>query len=189
MERSSNSILDLLSTLGKPATHQEIAHSTGLRSAKSALSKLKKLRLVDNTSPNQWTLTSKGRKVVDSRREIRETEEPLSEKPAIATVDVDVDVEEIPVTLEDLFRQVGRKLFFTWEKDKNRLDAIVYYVGETAGFGDPVKIWNALCDFRLASRVKYCWIEVFMIEADLGRHMPEELREKCDWLEEHVVPK
>ncbi len=184
MERSSNSILDLLSTLGKPATHHEIAHSTGLRSAKSALSKLKKLGLLDNTSLNQWTLTSKGRKVVDSRSETRETEEPLSEKPAIATVDV--DVEEIPVTLEDLFRQAGRKLFFTSAKGKNRLDAIVYYVGEMAGFDDPVKIWNALCDFRLASRVKYCWIEVFMIEADLGWHMPEEVREKCDWLEEHV---
>ena len=179
MRRNRSAILEFLATSSKPITYQQVGQETGLKSPKTALSKLKKKGLVDNVGNNQWTISAKGKKQLNEQLE-QSTSQPI-EKP------VSVVTEEIPLFTEDVFREAGELLFFAGAKNKARLDSIVYYVGKIAGFDDPVKIWDALCDFNLAPRVKYCWIQMFMAREAPGQRMPVELEEKCkEFLEEMV---
>ena len=179
MRRSGSAILEFLAALSEPITYQQIAGETGLKSPKTALSKLKKKGLVDNFGDNQWTISAKGEKQLNEQLE-QSTSQAIEKPVSVAT-------EEIPLTMEDVFREAGEKLFFAGAKNKDRLDSIVYYIGEIAGFADPVKIWNALCDFNLTPRVKYCWLQVFMAKATPGQRMPAELEEKCNELFEERV--
>lgn len=153
-------------SLSGPATYQQVSQATGLKSPKTCLSKLKRKGLVDNTGDNQWVLTTKGVK------QLNEQEQQPLEKP----LEKAVLIEEMPVTSEGIFRKVGQKLWFSSIRDQDRLDAIIYYVGQIAGFSNPTKIWNALITFRLTPRVKYTWIAVFLTE--VGQRMPEEIEEK-----------
>jgi len=179
MRQSRSAILEFLATSSEPITYQQIGQETGLKSPKTALSKLKKKGLVDNVGNNQWTISAKGEKQLNEQLE-QSTSQPI-EKP------VSVVTEEIPLFTEDVFRQVGELLFFAGAKNKARLDSIVYYVGRIAGFDDPVKIWNALCDFKLTPRVKYCWLQMFMFRETPGQRMPAEIEEKCkEFFEERV---
>jgi len=171
--------LEFLATSSESITYQQIAQETGLKSPKTALSKLKKKGLVGNFGDNRWTISAKGKKQLNEQLE-RSTSQPI-EKPA------SVVAGEIPLTMEDVFREAGELLFFAGDKNKGRLDSIVYYVGEIAGFTDPIKIWNALCDFNLTPRVKYCWLQMFMAKATPWQRMPAELKEKYRELSEEMV--
>jgi len=170
MGQSTTVILEILAALSGPTTYQQIAQETGLKSPKSALSKLKAKGLVENIGKNQWSLTGKGEELLRNQPEQRS--EQLTGKPATAVA------EATPISMEDIFRESGELLFFAGAKNKARLDEIVYYVGAIAGFADPVKIWDALCDFNLSPRVKYCWLRMFMAKANPWQRMPAELEEK-----------
>jgi predicted transcriptional regulator len=171
MRRSGTAIFEFLSTSSEPITYQQIAKETGLKSPKSALSKLKKKGLVENVGKNQWALTGKGKDYLGNQLG----------KPAAAVTG------ETPISMEDIFRDVGKHLWFESAKDQPRLDEIVYYVGAIAGFADPVKIWNALTDYGLSPRVKYTWIKLFLVEANPWQQMPRELEEKyCSLLEDLI---
>ncbi|GAG08163.1 unnamed protein product, partial [marine sediment metagenome] len=150
MRQSSSAILEFLAASSEPITYQQIAQETGLKSPKTALSKLKKKGLVNNTGKNQWMVTNKGQELLRKQLE-QPTNQPI-EKP------VSVVTEEVPLSTEDTFREVGKRLYFS--KQGARLDSIVYYVKRIAGFIDPISIWNALTDFNLTPRVKYTWIKM-----------------------------
>jgi len=179
MRRSGSAILEFLAASSEPITYQQIAEETGLKSPKTALSKLKKKGLVDNFGDNQWTISAKGEKQLNEQLE-QSTSQPIGKPVTVVT-------EEIPLTMEDVFREAGELLFFAGAKNKARLDSIVYYVGEIAGFADPIKIWNALCDFNLTLRVKYCWLKMFMAKATPWQRMPAELEEKCSEFFEEMI--
>ncbi|MBA7477145.1 hypothetical protein ES707_12543 [subsurface metagenome] len=179
MRQSRSAILEFLATSSEPITYQQIAQETGLKSPKTALSKLKKKGLVDNFGNNQWTISAKGEEQLNEQLE-QSTSQPI-EKP------VSVVTEEIPLFMEDVFREAGELLFFMGAKNKARLDSIVYYVGKIAGFDDPVKIWDALCDLNLTPRVKYCWLQMFMAKATPWQRMPAELEEKCKEFFEEMI--
>lgn len=179
MRQSRSAILEVLAASSEPITYQQIAQETGLKSPKTALSKLKKKGLVDNFGDNQWTISAKGKKQLNEQLE-QSTSQPI-EKP------VSVVTEGIPLTMEDVFREAGELLFFAGAENKAHLEGIVYYVGEIAGFADPVKIWNALCDFNLTPRVKYCWLQMFMAKATPWQRMPAELEEKRSEFFEEII--
>jgi len=179
MRRNRSAVLEFLATSSEPITYQQIAQETGLKSPKTALSKLKKKGLVDNFGDNQWTISAKGKKQLNEQ-----LEQPTSqsiEKP------VSVVTGEIPLTMEDVFREAGELLFFAGDKNKARLDSIVYYVSRMVGFADPIKIWDALCDFNLTPRIKYCWLQMFMAKATPWQRMPAELEEKYRELSEEMI--
>ena len=160
MRESSSGILELLAASSKPVTYQQVAQETGLKSPKTALSKLKKKGLVDNIGKNQWVITDKGQELLKKRLD----------KPAA------IVREEVPLSMEDTFREVGRRLYFS--RQGRRLDSIVYYVKALCDFTDPICIWNALTDFNLTPRVKYTWIEAYLATASPRETMPAELEEK-----------
>jgi len=163
MRQRSNAILEFLAASSEPTTYQQIAQETGLKSPKTALSKLKAKGLINNTGKNQWTVTSKGQELLR-----KQLEQPVkqSEKPIIM---------EEALSEEDTFREAGKTLYFS--KQGDRLDSIVYYVKRISGFSNPVSIWNALTDFNLAPRVKYTWIKMYLAIASPWKKMPAELEE------------
>ena len=168
MRQSSSAILEFLASSGEPITYQQIAEETGLKSPKTALSKLKKKGLVDNTGRNQWMITNKGQELV--RKQLAQpTSQPIGKRVTAVT-------EEVPLNMEDTFREVGKSLYFS--KQGAYLDSIVYYVKEISGFAGPISIWNALSDFNLTPRVKYTWIKAYLATAGPQKRMPAELEEK-----------
>ena len=168
MRQSSSAILEFLTASSEPITYQQIAQETGLKSPKTALSKLKKKGLVDNTGKNQWMVTNKGQELLKKQLE-QPANQPI-EKP------ITVVTEEIPLSMEDTFREVGKRLYFS--KQRARLDSIVYYVKAISDFINPISIWSALTDFNLTPRVKYTWIRVYLAIASPQERMPAELEEK-----------
>lgn len=176
MKQSTKAVLQFMKTLGVPATYQQVSKATGLKSPKSCLSKLKTKGLVDNTIENQWVLTTKGVKQLNEQ-----PEQPIQQPSQKAVGGVETPtLEAPPVTLEDLFRNVGQNLWFPKTKDQAKLEAITFYVGRMTGFSDPTEIWNALCDYGLTMRAKYTWLKMFVIQA--GLKMPEEVEEKYNEL-------
>ncbi len=170
MRQRSNAILEFLAASSEPIAYQQIAQETGLKSPKTALSKLKKKGLVDNTGKNQWMVTSKGQELLR-----KQLEQPVKqpEKPIIM---------EEALSIEDIFREAGKMLYFS--KQGDRLGNIVYYVKRISGFSTPISIWNALTDFNLAPRVKYTWIKMYLAIASPWEKMPAELEEKLYELKE-----
>ncbi len=164
MKQRSNAILEFLASSSEPTTYQQIAQETGLKSPKTALSKLKAKGLINNTSKNQWMVTSEGQELLR-----RQLEQPVkqSEKPIIM---------EEALSAEDTFREAGKMLHFS--KQGPRFDSIVCYVKRLSGFIDPVSIWDALTDFDLTPRVKYTWIKMYLAMASPWEKMPAELEEK-----------
>jgi len=164
MRQRSNAILEFLAVSSEPIAYQQIAQETGLKSPKTALSKLKKKGLVDNTGKNQWMVTSKGQELLRKQLEqpVKQSEEPI--------------IMEEALTFRDIFREAGKILYFS--KQGGRLDNIVYYVERLSGFINPVSIWIALTDLELAPRVKYTWIKLYLAMASPWETMPAELEEK-----------
>jgi len=160
MRESSNGILGILAASSEPITYQQIAQETGLKSPKTALSKLKKKGLVDNTGKNQWVISDKGQELL--RKQL--------EKPATVVRG------EVPLSMEDTFREVGKRLYFS--KQGARLDSILYYLKTMCDFTGPISIWNALTDFNLTPRGKYSWIKLYLAIVSPGERMPAELEEK-----------
>ncbi len=160
MRQSSSAILELLAASSEPITYQQIARETGSKSPKTALSKLKKKVLVDNTDKNQWVVTNKGQELLK-----KQLGKPIT-----------VAREEVPLSMEDTFREVGKALYFS--KQGARLDNIIYYVKAISGFINPISIWNALTDFNLTPRVKYTWIRAYLAIASPQERIPAELEEK-----------
>lgn len=179
MRQSRSAILEFLATSSKPITYQQVERETGLKSPKTALSKLKNKGLVDNISRNQWMLSAKGKKQLSEQLEVKKSKRSQPTEEAISE-----ELGETPFFTEDVFREAGELLFFAGPKNKARLDSIVYYVSKIAGFNDPVKIWNALSDLKLSAQVKYCWIKMFMARETPGQRMPAEIEERYKELEE-----
>lgn len=168
MRQSSSAILGFLAASSEPITCQQVAQETGLKSPKTALSKLKKKGLVDSTGKNQWIVTNKGQELLRKQLE-QPTNQPI-EKP------ISVVTEDVPLSTEDTFREAGKMLYFS--KQEPRFDSIVCYVKRLSGFIDPVSIWNALTDFNLTPSVKYTWIKMYLAMASPWEKMPAELEEK-----------
>ena len=168
MRQTSSALLEFLATSSKPSTYQRIAEETGLKSPRSALSKLKKKGLVDNTGKNRWLITNKGRELFK-----KQPEKPTNQRLQTSATDVD----EVPVTMEDTFRKAGQELWFRDSKQQARLESIVRYVGRIAGFEDPIAMWNALCDWELTPRLKYTWLRMYLVMAG-RKKFPAELEEK-----------
>jgi hypothetical protein len=78
--------------------------------------------------------------------------------------------------MAETFREAGRRLWFS--RRLSLLNEIVYFVGEIAGFIDPVKMWNALNYYDLTPRVKYTWIKLYFAMISPGKGLPAEFEEK-----------
>jgi hypothetical protein len=168
MRQTSNALLQFLATSSEPSTYQQIAEETGLKSPRSALSKLKKKGLIDNTGKNQWVITNKGRELFK-----KQPEKPTNQRLQTSVTDAD----EVPVTMEDTFRKAGQMLWFRDSKQQQHLESIIYYVRRIAGFEDPIAIWNALCDWELTPTVQYTWLRMYLAMAGV-KEFPAELQEK-----------
>ncbi len=138
----------------------------GVKSPKTALSKLKRRGLATTIEMNRWLITEKGQELLsDGQKQL----EQLGRKVAPSE-----DGELL--TEGDVFKDVGRNLFPYISEQ--RLDSIVYYVEELTGFRSPEAIWNALCDYKLTPRNKFTWLRVYFKKVDPQAPMPEMLLEK-----------
>jgi hypothetical protein len=186
--------LQAMIQIGEPVAPTGISELTGNLpiNVGKTLRHLAKGGLAEQTDKenNLWEVSEKGKSYL---------EEVLSQQSVTGTVTEEVTgvtgkpktvvtggpklpetTEPIVLTQADHLREIGKRLAIgTGPKEAVKLDAIIYYVQNTANLYDLTSVWNALSEMRIANDVKKTWLKLYS-QTLPDKKIPDELKEKLE---------
>lgn len=180
-------VLEELSKFTEPVGATEIAGIIGEipRDVGKDLYQLGKGGLASKPDEKQslWLITDKGKKYIEHPLVLlagplgRPSGGPSGGPLAGQTTDVGVPNQA------DVLRYYGEKLHVGiargGKQEGTPLDAIIFFVQETADLNDLLSVWNALSKMAVPGDVKKRWIELYA-KSIPGKEIPEELKEKIE---------
>lgn len=198
-------ILEVLSKATDPMRPSDVGKIIGISQLQvgNYLSQLLKKSLVTKPDPEMkfYSITDNGRewmknppqKVEKEQTEKAEQESGARERSEREKRKIGAEPPKTPTegdvpSQSDTFREFGERMGIGAGKEGVKLDAIMYYLGKTADFDDPVSIWNGLTEMGVDLNVRKRWLKLYLPTLT-SKEIPKELKEKLESGEEKMDTK